>query len=113
MPDLFDATQIRDEPEHWDALATRVAATAAREARRSGFDWLATSRAGWVAALLLVAAVLAFVVLPAEDRSARSVVPEWAQSLAPTDDVGKAIALRDSPPAIGALLLDGKGGGVR
>lgn len=113
MFDLFDTTQVRDEPEHWDALAKRVAATAARESRWSGFDWLAHSRAGWVAASLLVVAVLAFIMLPAEDQSARSVVPEWAQSLAPTDGVGKVIVLRDSPPAIGALLLDAQGGGAK
>lgn len=113
MSDLFDTTQVRDEPEHWDTLAKRVATTAARESRRSGFDWLANSRAGWVAASLLVAAALAFIMLPPEDHSARSVVPEWAQSLAPTDDVGKVIVLRDSPPAIGALLLDAQGGGAR
>jgi hypothetical protein len=113
MSDLFDTTQVRDEPEHWDALAQRVATTAARESRRGGFDWLANSRAGWVAASLLVAAVLTFIMLPAEDQAARSVVPEWARSLAPTDDVGKVIVLRDSPPAIGALLLDAEGRGAR
>ena len=113
MSDLFDTTQVRDDPGHWDALARRVATTAARESRGSGFNWLANSRAGWIAASLLVAAVLAFIMLPSEDQSARSVVPEWAQSLAPKDDVGKVIALRDSPPAIGALLLDAQGRGAR
>jgi hypothetical protein len=113
MSDLFDTTEVRDAPEYWDALAERVATAAARESSRSAIDWLANSRAGWVAASLLLAGVLAFIIATAEDQSVRSIVPEWAQSLAPTDDVGKAIVLRDSPPAIGALLLDAKGRGPR
>ncbi len=113
MPDLFDTAQVRDEPERWDALATRVAETAARESRRSGLDWLANSRTGWVAASLLVAAVLAFIIFPTENQSVSTIVPGWALSLAPTDNLGKSIVLSDSPPTIGALLLDGKAGGVR
>jgi hypothetical protein len=113
MSDLFETTQIRDEPEHWDALADRVAATAAREAKPSGFEWLANSRAGWVAASLLLAAALALTMVPVEDQSAGSVVPEWAQSLAPTDDAGKVMVMRDGPPAIGALLLNNQGRGFR
>lgn len=111
MSDLFDTAQVRDDPGHWDALADRITANAARGSKGSGFDWLARSRAGWVAASLLLAASLSFMVLSDEDSSAASLGAEWAQALAPADDVGKAIVLRDGPPAIGALLLDDSGGG--
>jgi hypothetical protein len=113
MPDLFDTHQVPDDAAHWDALAERVAADAARESKGSGLDWFAHSRANWVAAFLLLAAALAFMVLPAENSSARSVSAEWAQVLAPADDIGRTIILRDGPPAIGALLLDGQARGVR
>lgn len=114
MRDLFDTAQVRDDPEHWDALAERIAATAARGSRQSGFGWLAHSRAGWVvAASLLLAAVLAFMMQPAEGSPARRVNSEWAEALAPTDEVGKAIVFRDRPPALGALLLAGRAAGAR
>jgi hypothetical protein len=104
MPEFFDTTRVADDPEHWNALAERMAATAARASKRGGIDWLSTSRAGWVAASLLLIAALALMT-PAESSSAKSFSEEWAQALAPADDVGKAIIVRDRPPAIGALLL--------
>jgi len=110
MPEFFDTTRVPDDPEHWDALAERVAATAARAPKRSGVDWLASSRAGWVAASLLLLAAWALM-MPTESSSARSFSGEWAQALAPRDDVGKAIMVRDRPPAIGALLLADRRGG--
>jgi len=108
MPDLFDTNQVRDDAGHWDALADRVAANAARESNEGGFEWFARSRAGWVAASLLLAAALAFIELPAEDPSATGFSAEWAQAVAPADDVGRAITSHDGPPAIGALLLGGQ-----
>jgi hypothetical protein len=113
MSDLFDTSQIRDDAAHWDALAERVAANAARESIESGFDWFAHSRTSWVAASLLLAAALAFMVLPAENTSARRFTAAWTQALAPADNVGRAIILQERPPAIGALLLAGQGRGVR
>jgi hypothetical protein len=103
MPELFDTSRVDDDPEQWSALAERMAATAARAAKRSSVDWLATSRAGLVAASLLLVAAWALLT-PTESSSVKSVTDGWAQTLAPSDDVGKAI-VRDSPPAIGALLL--------
>lgn len=113
MPDLFDTSEIRDDAGHWDALAERVVADAAREPIASGFDWFAHSRASWVATALLLAAALAFIVLPDENSSATRFSAEWAQVLTPADDLGKAIILPDGPPSIGALLLGGQGGDVR
>ena len=110
MSDLFDTTQVRDDPGSWDALAERVAADAARRSKGSGFDWLARSRTSWVAASVLLATAIAFLLLPTERSPASGPSAEWEQALAPADDVGKAIVLRDAPPAIGALLL-GQGGG--
>ena len=112
MPELFDTTQVRDDAGHWDALAERVAADAARESKRGGFEWFGRSRASWVVASLLAAA-LAFMVLPTENSAPRSFTAEWAQALAPADAIGRAITLHDGPPGIGALLLGDPGGGVR
>jgi len=108
MPDLFNTSQIPDDTRHWDALAERVAADAARESKGEGFEWFAHSRASWVAASLLLAAALAFMGLPVEDSSAKNFSAGWAQALAPADDVGRAIISHDGPPAIGALLLGGE-----
>jgi hypothetical protein len=105
MTELFDATQIPDDPGHWDALARRVAANASRESTVSAFGWLSQSRAGWVAASLMAAALLVATLYSSESSSARNRGAEWTQALAPVDEVGKAIALPDGPPAIGALLL--------
>jgi hypothetical protein len=110
MPDLFDTTHVRDDPTSWDALAQRVAANATRRSRGSGFDWLAQARMSWIAASLLLAAAVAFMVLPAGKSSVRTPNAEL-QVLAPADDVGKAIVLREAPPAIGALLLSSQSGG--
>ena len=111
MSELFETTQIPDDPEQWDALADRVAATAVARSNPSGVQWLANSRAGWVAVSLLAAAVLAFVLRPG--RESTSVRVSWENALAPADDVGRAIVLRDDPPPIGALLISNARGGTR
>lgn len=108
MRDLFDTRQIRDDAAHWDELARRVSAEAASRSKAIGSNWLTNSRTSWVAASLLVAAALAFVALPDANSSAASLSAEWAQALAPTDDLGWTITLEDVPPEIGALLLGGK-----
>jgi hypothetical protein len=110
MSDFFDTTQVRDDARHWDAVAERVAANAARQSKGRAFDWLAHSRAGWVAISFLSAAALALIVLPTDNSSVTSRSAEWVQALAPADDVARAIITRDAPPAIGALLLAWRGG---
>src|SRR5207247_2075946 len=109
MPDFFDTTSVRDEPEHWDAIAERVAGIAARKSTRSSVEWLAHSRAGWISAGLLLSAALLSIFAAGENASAASRDAEWAQLLAPADEVGRAIVLPDRPPPIGALLLNGRG----
>jgi hypothetical protein len=112
MPELFDTSPVADDPEHWNALAERIAATAVCASTRSSIDWLATSRAGWVAASLLLVGAWALLT-PTESSSPKPVANEWAHALAPADDVGEAIIVRDSPPAIGALLLGDRRKGAR
>src|SRR6266545_439716 len=94
-PDLGGAAQIHDDSEHWDALAARVATVAARASRQGGLDWLATSRAGWVAACLVMAAVLTLIMLPDEPFAQARDRGPLAEMLAPADDVGQAIVVRD------------------
>lgn len=112
MSNFFDTTTIRDDADYWDALTERVATNAARESTASGLAWLAQSRtSSWLAASLLLAAALAFLVLPSKSLSARRPGADWEQALAPADDVGQAIVLRDAPPVIGALLFRVRVGG--
>lgn len=113
MSEFIDTIQVRDDAEHWDALAERIAATASRDSKSSSLDWLANSRASWIAASLLLLAAWASLMIQAESPSAGSSSGEWAQALAPADDIGKAIIVRDRPPAIGALLLGDRRGGDR
>jgi hypothetical protein len=108
MSDLFNTMQVRDDSEHWEALAKRVAVNAARDSKRSGLEWLAHSRATWLAVCLLLAAALLSIVSVGENAKSRSA--DWTQAIAPVDDVARAIILTDSPPAIGVLLLGGRGG---
>ena len=104
-------TQDRDDVGYWDALANRVAAAAAGEAKRNAVQWLAQARTGWMLTFVLVAGVLAFVMLAGGRIGNRG--PNWPAVVAPADDVGKTIALGDTPPAIGALLLDPRARGLR
>ena len=102
MDDLFDTSRIPDDREHWDALATHVATRAVRT--RSPILWLGEQKASWAAAALLVAASLLFAVLqrrPAITTSSAA----WTEAMAPTDVVGRAIATRDHPPALGTLIF--------
>ena len=105
-PDLRDTAHIHDDPEHWDALAARVATAAARASRRGGFNWLAGSRAGWVVVCILMVTALTLSLLPVEPSARRSERAPWAEMLAPSDEVGQSITVLDGPPPIGALLLN-------
>jgi hypothetical protein len=113
MADLFDTSQVPDDAAHWDALAARVAAGAVRVSPGDSFTWFADSRAGWLAAGLLLAAALLSRTLPDDDASAGSVTSDWTEALAPVDDVGRALMVPNGPPAIGALLLRAQSGSLR
>lgn len=112
MPEYFNTSRVADNPDHWNELAERIASTVAYATKRSSIDWLATPRAGWVAASLLLVGAWALLT-PTESSSPKTFTNEWAQALSPTDDVGKAIIVHDSPPAIGALLLGDRSRGER
>ena len=106
MDDLFDTSRIPDDREHWDALAARLATRALRA--RSPVLWLGEHKASWAAAALLVAASLLFAVL--QQRSAITTSSAtWTEVMAPTDVVGRAIATRDRPPALGVLIFASAG----
>lgn len=110
MPELFDPRGVTDSAEHWDALAERVAREAVRRSRHGDRGALVASRAGLIAASLLLAASLAFLATASRPGSRRPPV-ELRQALAPSDDVGRAIASTGKPPAIAALLFDEPRGG--
>ena len=105
MPEFFDTGAVRDERANWDALARRVAENATRSSRRGAFEWVAQSRAGWIAASLVCGLSLVSLAAVARSSSAASRAAEWARVITPTDDVGSAITMANTPPAIGTLLL--------
>jgi hypothetical protein len=109
-PDPLETTEVLDDPEYWDRLARHVATVAIRAPRPGAFDWLANSRAVWVATFLLIAGVLTLTMRT--DRQGQMRV-QWTEMLAPSDAVGQAIVVRDGPPAIGALLLGAQNERVR
>jgi hypothetical protein len=106
MDELFDTSRIPDDPEHWDALAARVA-TRARRAR-SPILWLGEHKSSWAAAALLLAASMLFAVLQQRSPAATSTLA-WTEALAPDDAVGRTIATPDRPPALGVLLFASAG----
>lgn len=104
-PDFFE-TDVRDEPQHWEALAERVIGAATRS-RQTGFAWLSTSRAAWVAATVLTGIVLTVLMMVTNNAQA-DLQTSWATMLAPSDDFGRAVVMRADPPPVGALLFDGR-----
>jgi hypothetical protein len=105
-------TEDRDDAEYWNALADRVASAAVRHAKSNSLEWLAQSRAGWATTLLLVSAALVFMMLPS-GRPVGDPGPASLDVVLPTDEVGKAMARRDQPPSIGALLVEPRGERLR
>ena len=106
MPERFDSARIDDDPAYWDALSARVAAAAASRRRDpSPFEWLGTSVGGWVIASVLIAAMCALVLLRSSGTIPRTAAADWVETLAPADDLGKTILVRDRPPEVEALVL--------
>jgi hypothetical protein len=103
-PASFDAGNLRDDAEHWDAVAARVAMVAMRPSHANGFAWIARSRGALIAASLLLVTALTLVILPVDSAAARRTF-EWTATLAPDDETGQAITVAGSPPAVVALLM--------
>jgi len=101
MSDLFDTQGVNDDVEHWDALADRVAREAMRQPL-TGLDSATVLRAGLIAATLLLGTSLAFMIKTSKPGPTAA---DFGRVLAPGDDVGRALALTGSPPAIASLLF--------
>ena len=104
MTDFFDTGSIRDDDQRWDEMAQRVAARAIRDSGMTSLDWLSRSRGSIIAASLLIAATAVIATL-AGKRSERNIDMVSIEAFAPTDDLGRAIALQSAPPRLGSLLL--------
>ena len=103
MMDEFDNMDpIRDEAEYWDALANRVTAVAL--APPTTVDWLAESRVGWVAALVVLTVFGTIGISTPSPTDA-----DWPSVLAPSDRLGQALFLAATPPSLGDLLLPVEG----
>jgi hypothetical protein len=107
MSTLFGTSSVRDDPEHWDAVAERVAGIVARRSKRGGVDWLTRSRAALLSACFLLAVVVLAIFSKPEKIFGAGPDVEWVQAFAPADDIGAMIAWPDRPPALGALLFAG------
>lgn len=113
-------TNRRDElppesSEYWERLAGRIEAAAADRGARTELAWLATHgvRVGGVgvtAAALLLAWVLTRATEPAASV-ANATPAAWRGSVAPSDSLGRTLAV-DQPPALGAVLLAGTRSGA-
>lgn len=112
MTDLFDTHDVRDDPAHWDAVASRVTTHAMQAGRRGRtLALLGASRVGWLAASALFAAALGFAVTRGAGNDTMG-LDLWKAAIAPSDDVGGTLVGSDRPPSID-LLLAARIGGAR
>ena len=112
MTDLFDTSSVPDDNRHWDEMAKRVAARAIRDSNPTSLDWLSRSRGGIIAASLLVVATAVYAVL-AGRKGERHFDAISIEAFAPTDELGRAIALESGPPQLGTLLMPVPAGAKR
>jgi hypothetical protein len=94
---------------YWEELAGRIDAAVADRGARSELAWLGAhgarlGGAGLVAAALLVAWVLARPSSEQGGRMASTAPAAWRRSIAPSDSLGRTLAV-DQPPALGAFIL--------
>ena len=103
--DLFDTNAVQDDAKSWDALAERITASVVRARSDSVVRWLASPRAAAVIACLMVAFVL---LLARQAETPRAAIGRdvWTPLLSPSDEVGRAFASADGPPAVERLLRD-------
>src|SRR5262249_9878152 len=95
----------RDDPEYWNALADRVVSSAIQNAGSGVLEWLAQSRAGWTAGLLLALAAL-LCMMSQGGRPAGDKRPAALNVILPADEIEKAMADGDQPPPISELLIE-------
>ena len=94
---------------YWEELAARIDAAAAERGAPSALAWLGAygarvGGAGVAAAALLLVWVLT---QPASERAGPVVgttPAEWRRSIAPSDSLGRTLAV-DRPPALGSFIL--------
>src|SRR5215831_6176926 len=103
MNELGDAREITDTPEHWASLAERIASRAIRAS--NGIEWLAHSRTGWMAACVVLAASIGFVVSEPSRSTASLRQDEWIGALTPRGETAQAMLTRDQPPSLGSLAF--------
>jgi len=112
MTDLFDTNSVRDDDQHWDEMAKRVAAQAIRDSNQTSLDWLSRSRGSLIAVSLLIVATVVYAVL-AGKKTERNVDAVSIEAFAPTDELGRAIAVQSVPPQLGTLLMPAQAGASR
>ena len=111
MTDLFTTTGVRDDPDHWDTSAARIAEAATRTVQGNEWAWFASSRGAWLAASILLI-IAAFSVRSATENPPFS-DPNGVlrRALVPSEDTATALVLRSVPPSIETLLLGRRAGG--
>lgn len=106
-----------DGSEYWERLASRIEAAAADRGARTELAWLAmhgvrVGGVGAAAAALLLAWVLTRSATERSAVAAGATPAAWRGSVAPSDSLGRTLAV-DRPPALGAVLLAGTRSGAR
>ena len=102
--------------EYWERLASRIEAAAADRGARTELAWLATHGVrvggfGAAAAALLLAWVMTRSGTERSAVLAGAMPAAWRGSVAPSDSLGRTLAV-ERPPALGAVLLAGTRSGT-
>ena len=101
MPELFDTAGLRDDAEHWDAMAAKVAAGACRRSN-TPIGLIGRSNASLVVAIVVLLIAGLWTLSPAVSRSQD--VP-LAQFLTTADGIGQQMLAVEAPPPVADLLF--------
>lgn len=101
MPELFDTADVRDDAEHWDAVATRVAAGARRRSN-TPIGWIGRSNAPLVAAILVLLVASVWTLSAGAERLKAAPL---AEVLTSSDEIGQQMLAAEAPPPVADLLL--------
>lgn len=100
---FFDTSKLADTPENWAVLAERITDRAVQPP--TGVEWLASSRAGWIGALsVLAASIVVLVTISLRERRS-AMTEEWTRALVPKDSAAQVVLLPDGPPRLESLLF--------
>ena len=101
MPELFDTAGLRDDAEHWDTMAAKVAAGARRRSN-TPVGWIGRSNVALVVAIVVLLGAGVWTLSPAVSRP-RGVA--LTQVLTTADGIGQQMLAAEAPPPVADLLF--------